>query len=301
MKIERYTIDTFHLDFPDDDTCLDYMFNLAYGNLPACPQCGVVEPRYYRVRGRKCYACNDCGYQISPLANTIFHKSETPLTKWFYAIYLFSVGKNGVSAKEIERHLGVTYKTAWRMAKQIRLMMQQGGIAPLSGIVEADETYIGGKTSRERNPHIYDKKTAVIGIVEKQKGIGKVKAIATKSANATNTLPFLRDNIVPGSILQTDESRIYSRVKRSFTHEFVNHSKLEYVRSGVHTNTIEGFWGQLKRSLDGTYHCVSPKYLQLYVNEFVYRYNHRNVAAFPALIRAAAQPVSVSARHLPSR
>lgn len=298
MKIERYTIDTFHLDFPDDDTCLDYMFNLAYSNLPACPQCGVVEPRYYRVRNRKCYACNDCGYQISPLANTIFHKSETPLTKWFYAIYLFSVGKNGVSAKEIERHLGVTYKTAWRMAKQIRLMMQQGGIAPLSGIVEADETYIGGKSLRRPyRGSIFDNKSAVVGIVEKQKGIGKVKAFATKSANASNTLPFLRDNIALGSILQTDESRIYSRVKRSFTHEFVNHSKLEYVRSGVHTNTIEGFWGQLKRSLDGTYHCVSPKYLPLYVNEFVYRYNHRNVAAFPVLIQAAAQPVSVSARR----
>ncbi len=298
MKIERYTIDTFHLDFPDDDTCLDYMFNLAYGNLPACPQCGVAEPRYYRVRNRKCYACNDCGYQISPLANTIFHKSETPLTKWFYAIYLFSVGKNGVSAKEIERHLGVTYKTAWRMAKQIRLMMQQGGIAPLSGIVEADETYIGGKSLRRPDRgSIFDNKSAVVGIVEKQKGVGRVKAFATKSANATNTLPFLRDNILSGSTLQTDESRIYSRVKRSFTHEFVNHSKLEYVRSGVHTNTIEGFWGQLKRSLDGTYHCVSPKYLQLYVNEFVYRYNHRNVAAFPALIQAAAQPVSVSARR----
>lgn len=302
MKIERYTIDTFHLDFPDDDTCLDYMFDLAYSNLPACPRCGVIEPRYYRVRNRKCYACNDCGYQISPLANTIFHKSETPLTKWFYAIYLFSVGKNGVSAKEIERHLGVTYKTAWRMAKQIRLMMQQDGIAPLSGIVEADETYIGGKSLRRLDRgSIFDNKSAVVGIVEKQKDIGKVKAFATKSANATNTLPFLRDNIVPGSILQTDESRIYSRVKRSFTHEFVNHSKLEYVRFGVHTNTIEGFWGQLKRSLDGTYHSVSPKYLQLYVNEFVYRYNHRDVPAFPALIQAAARPVSVSARRTASR
>lgn len=302
MKIERYTIDTFHLDFPDDDTCLDYMFNLAYSDIPACPHCGVIKPRYYRVKGRKCYACNDCGYQISPLANTIFHKSETPLTKWFYAIYLFSVGKNGVSAKEIERHLGVMYKTAWRMAKQIRLMMQQGGDTPLSGIIEADETYIGGKSLRRPDRgSIFDNKSAVVGIVEKQKGVGKVKAFATKSANATNTLPFLRDNILPGSILQTDESRIYSRVKRNFTHEFVNHSKLEYVRSGVHTNTIEGFWGQLKRSLDGTYHCVSPKYLQLYVNEFVYRYNHRNVAAFPALIRAAAQPVSVSARRAASR
>ena len=126
MKTPRYTIDTLHQDFPDDDACLGYMFQQQYGNLPACPKCGVAKPRYYRARGRKCYACNDCGYQLSPLANTIFHKSETPLKKWFYAIYLFGVGKNGVSAKEIERHLGVTYKTAWRMAKQIRLMMQQG-------------------------------------------------------------------------------------------------------------------------------------------------------------------------------
>lgn len=287
MKTPRYTIDTLHKQFPDDDACLDYMFQKQYGDLKACPKCGVVSPRYYRARGRKCYACNDCGYQISPLANTIFHKSETPLKKWFYAIYLFGVGKNGVSAKEIERHLGVTYKTAWRMAKQIRLMMQQSG-NPLSGIVEADETYIGGKAKLDRK---YNNKTAVVGIVEKKKGVGQVKAFATKQADATVTLPFLRANIEAGSILHTDDSRIYSRVKRDFTHEFVNHSKLEYVKSGVHTNTIEGFWGQLKRSLDGTYHCVSPKYLQLYVNEFVYRYNHRDVAAFPVLLKAAVKRV----------
>lgn len=287
MKAPRYTIDTLHQQFPDDDACLDFMFAKQYGNLPVCPKCGVVEPRYYRVRNRKCYACNDCGHQLSPLANTIFHKSETPLKKWFYAIYLFSVGKNGVSAKELERHLGVTYKTAWRIAKQIRIMMQEGG-SPLSGIVEADETYIGGKAKLDKK---YDNKTAIVGIVEKQKGSGKIKAFATKQADATVTLPFLRANIATGSILHTDDSRIYSRVKRDFTHEFVNHSKLEFARGGVHTNTIEGFWSQLKRSLDGTYHCVSPKYLQCYVNEFVYRYNHRDVAAFPALMEAAAQRV----------
>ena len=133
MKVPRYTIDTLHQQFPDDDTCLDYMFQKQYGELPACLKCGVINPKFYRVRSRKCYECNDCGYQISPLANTIFHKSETPLTKWFYAIYLFSVGKNGVSAKEIERHLGVTYKTAWRMAKQIRFMMQQSDTAIPAG------------------------------------------------------------------------------------------------------------------------------------------------------------------------
>jgi predicted RNA-binding Zn-ribbon protein involved in translation (DUF1610 family)/transposase-like protein len=248
MKIPRYTIDTLHEQFPNDDACLDFMFAQQYGNLSACPKCGVVNPRYYRVRNRKCYACNDCGYQLSPLANTIFHKSDTPLTKWFYAIYLFGVGKNGVSAKELERHLGVTYKCAWRMAKQIRLMLQENG-GMLSGIVEADETYIGGKHRRE---DMYSNKTAVVGIVEKNKGAGRIKALATKQADATVTLPFLRANIEAGSTLHTDDSRIYSRVKRDFTHEFVNHSKLEYVKAGVHTNTIEGFWGQLKRSLDGT-------------------------------------------------
>lgn len=287
MKIPRFTIDALHEQFPDDDACLNFMFEQFYGDLKACPRCGVVMPRFYRVRNRKCYACNDCGYQLSPLANTIFHKSETSLKKWFYAIYLFGVGKNGVSAKEIERHLGVTYKTAWRMAKQIRLMMQEDG-SMLSGIIEADETYIGGKTKIERK---YDNKTAVVGIVEKKKGYGKVKAFATKQADATVTLPFLRANIAAGSTLHTDDSRIYSRVKRDFTHEFVNHSKLEYVKSGVHTNTIEGFWGQLKRSIDGTYHCVSPKYLQLYVNEFVFRYNYRTTAAFPVLMKAAARHV----------
>lgn len=288
MKTPRFTIDNLHEQFPDDNACLDYMFKQRYSDLPACPKCGVIQPKFYRVRSKKVYECKDCGYQISPLANTIFHKSDTSLKKWFYAIYLFGVGKNGVSAKEIERHLGVTYKTAWRMAKQIRLMMQENG-AMLSGIIEADETYVGGKTTEKRGR--FSNKTAVVGIVEKKKGQGKIKAFATKQADATVTLPFLRSNILPGSTLQTDESRIYSRVKRDFTHEFVNHSKLEYVKSGVHTNTIEGFWGQFKRSLDGTYHCVSPKYLQYYVNEFVYRYNHRDVAAFPVLMEAAAKRV----------
>lgn len=284
MSTERYTVDTLHQTFPNDDACLNYIFQKQYGALRACHKCGVVEPKYYRVRNRKCYECKDCGYQLSPLANTIFHKSETGLKKWFFAMYMFSVSRNGVSAKELERTLGVTYKTAWRMAKQIRLMMQHDGAA-LSGIVEADETYIGGKTLSKE---LWDNKTAIVGIVEKKKSIGKVKAFTTPHADATVTLPFLRTNIQAGSILHTDDSRIYSRVKRDFTHEFVNHSKLEYVRSGVHTNTIEGFWSQLKRSIDGTYHCVSPKYLQYYVNEFVFRYNFRPYPIFPYLLAQAS-------------
>ena len=283
----KYTIKQFNEKFPSDDACLQYMFEQGYGAMTACPKCGVVDPKYYRVRSKKAYECKDCGNQISPLASTIFHKSETSLRSWFYALFQFSVSKNGVSAKELERTLGVTYKTAWRMAKLIRSLMQQSG-NPLSGIVEIDETYIGGKHKRKG---MLDNKTAVIGMVEKKKDIGQVAAIATKRADASVALPFIRAMAKQGSEIQTDESKIYHRVKREYAHRFVNHSKEEYSKDGISTNTIEGFWSQMKRSIDGTYHCVSPKYLQNYVNEFVFRYNLRTELVFPALVAQASQRV----------
>ena len=283
----RYTITQFHTDFPDDDACLNTVFENRYGDIEFCPKC-AAETKFYRVTGRKCYACMHCGHQLHPLAQTIFHKSETSLKLWFYAIYLFSVSKNGVSAKELQRHLGVTYKTAHRMARQIRLLMQQD-TDMLTGVIEADETYIGGTRKKYQQIHSqYDNKTAVVGIVEKN---GRAKAFTTKHPDATVTIPYLKANIAEGSTLHTDESGIYSRVKRDFTHELINHSKYEYVRAGVTTNTIEGFWGQLKRSLDGTYHSVSPKYLQSYVNEFVFRYNLRGVVVYPVLLELASKRV----------
>jgi len=202
-------------------------------------------------------------------------------------MYQVSVAKNGVSAKEIERHLGVTYKTALRMLHKVRSLMKQGDDM-LSGTVEADETYIGGVRKKKYQQSPWTNKTAVIGIVEKN---GSTKAFATKHADATVTIPFLKANIEPGSTIHTDESKIYTRVKRDFDHAFVNHSKYEYVKAGVTTNTIEGFWAQLKTSLRGTYHAVSPKYLPLYLNEFVFRYNFRGVAVYPILLELAARPV----------
>jgi transposase len=284
--MKDYSINEFLEHFGTDDQCLDFMFEREYGGLRVCPKCGVVDPSYYRVKGRKCYECKDCGNQLHPLAHTIFHKSSTSLRDWFYVVYLFSVSKNGVSAMEVQRHLGVTYKCAWRLCKQVRRLMQENR-APLEGIVQADETYVGGTRKKWQQQSQWTNKTAVIGIVEKKKGSGKVKAFTAKGANATNTIPFLQANVKPGSTIHTDESKIYHRVKRDFDHQFVNHSKYEYVRAGVSTNVIEGFWGQLKRSIDGTYHCVSPKYLPLYLSEFTYRYNHRDHAAFPVLISAA--------------
>ena len=282
----KFTVKQFNERFPDDDTCLDYMFERGYGKLTACTKCGIVDPSYYRVRGRKCYECKDCGYQVHPLGNTIFHKSSTSLRDWFYVTYLFSVSKNGVTAKEVERHLGCTYKTAWRIAKQVRMLMLQGG-NPLSGIVETDETYIGGR-NKGAGSGFHDKEV-VFGMVERG---GRVKAEHVKSAGYRILMPRLTSSIAPGTVVYSDQAQVYKTLRRvGYFHDSVNHSIGEYGRGVVHTNTIEGFWSQLKRSIDGTYHCISAKYLQLYLNEFVYRYNHRQRPVFPELIASAARRV----------
>jgi transposase-like protein len=157
----------------------------------------------------------------------------------------------------------------------------------LTGIVEADETYIGGKYSRAKGK-LFDNKTPIVGVTEKY---GQAKALVVDSANASTAVPFLRATVAKGSTIHTDDSRIYHRVKRDFEHKFVNHSAKEYVKAGVHTNSIEGLWGQMKRSIDGTYHCVSPKYLQHYVNEFIFRYNFRDVIVYPILLEQASKRV----------
>lgn len=276
----RYTIQQFRKDFPSDDVCLDTIFQNRYGDVKDCSSCGVMDTTFHRVTGRKCYACAHCGYQLHPLAETIFHKSSTALTVWFEAIYMFSVSKNGVAAKELERYFGVTYKTAHRMARQIRsLMSKDGSIGGFGTPVEIDETYIGGKHTRKVG---YSKKSAVFGAVERG---GEVRAKHVKSTGARVLIPEVLGTVALGTTIHSDEWGAYKSLpKLGYSHTTVNHSTLEYVRGDAYTNTIEGFWGQMKRSLDGTYHSVSPKYLQLYVDEFVFRYNLRGAVVYPALL-----------------
>lgn len=280
----RYTKKQFDTDFPNNDACLDKMFADRYGDVDTCPSCGVIGTKFHRVTGRKCYACQWCGYQLHPLAGTIFHKSSTPLVDWFYAIYLFSVSKNGVSAKELERHLGVTYKTAHRMARQIRLLMSQdGSIGGPGSIVEADETYIGGVRRKGKGVR---GKVPIIGAVERG---GEVRAVVVDAAGIRSSKTFIKSSVKDSSELHTDESRIYIWTNKEMTHNTVNHSLGEYSRGSITTNTIEGFWGQLKRSIHGTYHSVSQKHLQLYVDEFAFRYSHRGEAVYPILLERASQ------------
>lgn len=278
----RYTLKDFKAEYPDDTACLKSVLENRYGD--TCPRCGVIGVKWHPITGRKGFVCSECDRHIYPLADTIFRKSETSLWNWFYAIYQFSVSKNGVSAKEIERTLGVSYKCAWRMCKQIRLLMQQEG-AKLSGTVEVDETYIGGKGTRNWQRE----KTGVYGVTERG---GQAKAVVAQGGvSATTAIPFLQAHVETGSKVMSDESHIYNRVKRDYTHAFVTHSKEQYVDGEVHTNSIEGLWGNWKKSMRGTYNRVSPKYLQSYLNEFIFRYNHRTIALCPVLLERAGKRV----------
>ncbi|MEO6761873.1 MAG: IS1595 family transposase [Candidatus Saccharimonadales bacterium] len=278
----RYTLKDFKTEYPDDDACLRAVLDNHYGT--TCPKCGVVGTKFYKITGRKAYACLECRKHIYPLADTIFRKSETSLWNWFYAIYQFSVSKNGVSAKELERTLGCTYKTAWRMCKQIRKLMEDEG-DQLTGSVEIDETYIGG---RRKLAHKYDNKSVVFGMVERN---GVAKTMHVKSNGSRVLIPVIIKDVELASHIHSDEYSAYKVLsKHGYSHTTVNHSRLEYVRGNDHTNTIEGYWSQLKRSIDGTYHSVSAKYLQQYLNEFSFRYNLRSVPICPVLLERAAKP-----------
>lgn len=276
----RYTFEDFRKEYPDDNACLQAVLENRYGS--TCPKCGTIGVKFYPISGRKGFVCSSCDHHIYPLSGTIFRKSETSLWKWFYAIYLFSVSKNGVSAKELERHLGVTYKTAWRMAREIRKLMDEGE-DPLGPEVEVDETYIGGKHRRKDG---FSKKSVVFGIVERG---GLARTVHMRSSGVRVLIPVILKNTRPGSTIHSDEWPAYKRLpSHGYTHTTVNHGDLEYVRGTSYTNTVEGYWSQLKRSIDGTYHAVSPKYLQLYLNEFSFRYNLRHVPVGPVLLKRAA-------------
>jgi transposase len=277
MKV-RYTINEFDQQFPDDRACLDFIFKARWPDGGKC-KCGKSDC-FHPVQNRRTYACAWCATQISPTAGTIFHKSETSLKKWFFAMFLMASSKNGVAAKELERQLGVTYKTAHRMGHKIRELMQSGGNM-LTGVVEADETFIGGLAKnmhrKKREAKIKGTggigKIPVIGILERG---GNVQAKVVADVTSKSILPNIIANVEKGATVCTDEWCSYNALAKSgFKHARVSHSRKEYVRNGVHTNSIEGFWSQLKRSINGTFHHVSPQHLQSYVNEFVYRYNLR--------------------------
>lgn len=290
--MERYTINHFNKDFPDDDACLTLVLGLIHPDGIICRTCDT-ERKHHRIGKRKAYACDYCGTHVYPLAGTIFEKSSTPLKSWFYAMYLMAQTRCGIPAKQLERELGVTYKTAWRMFKQIRSLLGEE-IERLSGEGEADETYVGGRPRYKGAPKHGrgTKKTPVVGVV--QRG-GKVAALVTKDASRASIMPIIEERVMPKSMIYTDESRSYSNLTRKgYKHRRIAHSEKVYVIGNIHTNTIEGFWSVLKRGIQGVYHSVSAKHLQAYVNEYSFRYNHRDDTQ--AMFRTVGQRVR-NVRH----
>lgn len=277
--MQKYTINDFNRDYPDEDTCLERLRGRRYPDGSACEKCERVT-KYHRDAGRKSYSCQWCGHHVHPTAGTIFHKSATPLRLWFYAVYLMASTRCGISAKQLERELGVTYKTAWRMFNKIRSMLQDDGDEPLSGTVEMDETYVGGKRrgTRAGRPGRDSHKTPVFGMVERNDGEskGRVVAKAMPDVRRATVMPHVRKKVLPESMVYTDEYQIYNGLNREgYRHDRVHHREEVYVAGDVHTNTIEGFWSLVKRGIGGVYHSVSSKHLQGYLDEYAYRYNHR--------------------------
>ncbi len=272
--MERYTIHKFNADFPDEEACFDHITSLVYPDGIECRTCGEVR-KHHKLTHRKALSCDQCGTHVYPLASTIFEKSTTPLKSWFYAMFLISSTRCGISAKQLERELGVTYKTAWRMFNQIRKLMGEQ-LEAFGGEVEADETYVGGRRrgGKRGRPGADSHKTPVVGVV--QRG-GKVAALVTKDTKRASVMPIIQEHVLPASLIYTDEYTPYNTLgRKGYVHHRIAHAEKVYVVGNIHTNTIEGFWSLLKRGIGGVYHSVSAKHLQSYVNEYAFRYNHRS-------------------------
>jgi transposase len=284
----QYSLMEFMAEFPDDDACLEWLWRNRHsenGVDAHCPKCEAMREfrRYGTAQQRQSWTCTGCGHHLHPTADTIFHKSSTSLHLWFYAMYLMTSTRCGISAKQLERELGVTYKTAWRMAYLIRNKLMVQDVEPLQGgePVEMDETYVGGRRkprfsgeARVGRPGPDDKeKTPVFGMVQRR---GNVVALATTNVKSATLLPMVQERVLPGTMIYSDEFRGYDPLKAmGYPHKRIRHSERVYVSGDVHTNTIEGFWSLVKRGIGGVYHSVSRKHLQGYLNEYAWRYNQR--------------------------
>ena len=303
-----YSLMEFTATYPDDEACLVFLWNARFNlgdDQAHCQRCEEIRPfkRYTAKQQRQDWTCTACGLHVHPTAGTIFHKSSTSLHLWFYAMYIMASTRCGISAKQLERELGVTYKTAWRMFTKIRNQLMGPESTALSGHVEMDETYMGGKPRNSDKAEFskspagrqsaaikwsHDKKVPVFGMVERK---GRVSAYVVPKQPQKAIVAHIDAQVDPASVVYTDDSRLYDRLgKAGWDHKVIDHSSKVYVSGDVHTQTIDGFWSLVKRGISGTHHAVSPKWLQGYLNEYVWRYNHRDDprAMFELLLLRAA-------------
>jgi transposase-like protein len=260
--------------FPTEQTCREFFEKMRWNGHIVCPHCQT--DKIYKFQSGKLYKCATCKKQFTVKVGTIFEDSALPLQKWFYAIYLVTAHKKGLSSHQLARDIKVTQKTAWHMLHRIRHAMKVKSFAkPMTGTVEADETYVGGKGHHGKRGRGSENKIAVFGIIERG---GKLVSQPVKRVNAKTLKGIIRQNVSKKATIMTDEWTAYTGLGNEFSkHGIVNHGRKEYVNGSVHVNNMENFWSLLKRGITGIYHHVSPEHLHRYCDEFEYRYNSREI------------------------
>jgi transposase len=295
-----YSLMEFMREFPNDAVCLDWLWRERCsedGEHAECPKCARIR-KFHKVKDRPAWDCDSCGFHMHPTAGTIFHKSSTSLHLWFFAMHLITSTRGGVSAKQLERELGVTYKTAWRMFNLIRNELMTDEAVPLTGSVEVDETAWGGRpkvsatrgmTMPQAQTYAKARKVGVLAMVERG---GRVRAYVQPREGALATVSL---HVDPKATVYTDEWAGYRSLHMTHPAHFtIRHTDRIYASGHVHTQTVEGFFGNVKRGISGVYHSVSVKWLQGYLNEYTWRYNHRSDATpmFLTLLSRAADDVA---------
>ena len=292
--------------YHDKDKAREHLEGIRWPNGPICPHCGV-EGTAYAITGKSArpglYKCKDCRKQFTVTVGTVFERSKVPLNKWLLAVHLMTSSKKGISSHQLHRSLGVTYKTAWFMAHRIRHAMESADTDQLggpgsSGVVEADETFLGRTKGKGQGSHLKEK-LKVLSLVERQ---GRVRSFHVPTVKAENLKPILMEQINKQARLMTDGAGYYKKIGPKFaSHETVNHYEGEYVRGDVFTNTIEGYFSIFKRGMKGVYQHCSEHHLRRYLAEFDFRYNHRSALKVDDAARCDAALRAIQGKRLTYR
>ena len=287
--------------FQDANKAREYLEALRWPNGAICPHCGSVG-QHYKLEGNAhrpgVWKCQDCREQFTVTVGTLFADSKVALNKWLQACYLMAASKKGISSKQLERMLGVSYKTAWFMSHRIReAMTTEGGLLGSDGgAVEVDETYWGNVDKQNKGARGWAHKMKVVSLVERD---GKKRSFHVANVNHKTVGPILKEQVSAKARLMSDDTRVYDKAGKEFaSHEKVNHSSGEYARGDVTTNTVESSFAILKRGLYGTFHSVSEKHLQRYATEFDFRWNHREKMGFTDVQRADVMLVGIAGKRL---